>query len=228
MGIDTSGRSGGVALVAPLDSSQPPLRRLLPSAERTARSLLPEIEKLLAEAGTVPAHLAGVVVTSGPGSFTGLRIGVAVAKILAYALKIPLVGLDTLEAMAEGAESLSGSRLWSVLDAQRGDLFVACRRLVEGRPQQLVVPTQVMPLPTFLGQLEPGDVVARVAPMVWEKELPAGLELASPVTADAIAAAAGRLAWPKLLGGETVSPFDLVPQYYRASAAEEKRSLGLA
>ena len=64
-----------------------------------------------------------VCVTTGPGSFTGLRIGVTTAKTFAYAAAAELVGTHTLAVLAAGVEQASG-RLWAILDAQRQELFV--------------------------------------------------------------------------------------------------------
>ncbi|MBR5280529.1 MAG: tRNA (adenosine(37)-N6)-threonylcarbamoyltransferase complex dimerization subunit type 1 TsaB [Clostridia bacterium] len=67
---------------------------------RHSVKLLPAIETLLAECGVAPKNLDLIAVTKGPGSFTGLRIGVVTAKTMAYALHIPLVGVNTLDAIA--------------------------------------------------------------------------------------------------------------------------------
>ncbi len=67
---------------------------------RHSVKLLPAIETLLAECGRAPKDLDLIAVTKGPGSFTGLRIGVVTAKTMAYALHVPLVGVNTLDAIA--------------------------------------------------------------------------------------------------------------------------------
>ncbi len=67
---------------------------------RHSVTLLPAIEQLLADCHTAPKDLDLIAVTNGPGSFTGLRIGVVTAKTMAYALNLPLVGVNTLDAMA--------------------------------------------------------------------------------------------------------------------------------
>lgn len=215
-------------MVAPSEFAVAPRTRCLEPSQRVARYLMPEIERLLAEGGITAAQLAGVAVATGPGSFTGLRIGVTVAKLLAYSLKIPLVQLDTLEIVAESTPLSPGSRVWSVLDAQRGELFVACREVSEDGHLKVVLPTQVFALANFLDRLQTGDVIARQLPMGWEQEIPAGVQLAELVTPDVMATTGGRLAWTRLRRGETTDPFELVPQYHRASAAEEKRALGMA
>lgn len=115
-------------------------------AERDSRSernhsirLLPEVEDLLDEAGLEPNGLAAIAVGRGPGSYTGIRIGVTVAKMMAWSLNKPLYAVSSLEALAYGtvlpeaageagpdsAAAASGSAAWIVplMDARRGKAY---------------------------------------------------------------------------------------------------------
>jgi tRNA threonylcarbamoyladenosine biosynthesis protein TsaB len=89
-----------------------------------SEKLLPTIDTLLEMTGERLATIAAVAVSRGPGSFTGLRIGVAAAKGLAFALKVPLFGIPTLELLAANAPS-GRAAVCAVLDARRGELFAA-------------------------------------------------------------------------------------------------------
>ncbi len=104
--------------------------------ERRTRpqGLLADVDVLLAAAGAVPSDLTAIVVGTGPGSFTGTRIGLSVARGLALALGIPVAGVSTLSALAAGDE-----RAFPVIDAKRGEVFVAGP--VALRPQDVVVPS---------------------------------------------------------------------------------------
>jgi tRNA threonylcarbamoyladenosine biosynthesis protein TsaB len=90
--------------------------------ERTTRpqELLADVDALLAAAHVVPADLTAIVVGTGPGSFTGTRIGLAVARGLALSLDLPVAGVSTLAALAAAADGA-----FPIIDARRGEVFVS-------------------------------------------------------------------------------------------------------
>jgi tRNA threonylcarbamoyladenosine biosynthesis protein TsaB len=91
-----------------------------PLAERVSkpRSVLEDIDRVLREAGVEPDELDALAVGTGPGSFTGVRIGLATARALAFALDLPAAGVSTLDALAAGADGAV-----PVIDAKRGEVF---------------------------------------------------------------------------------------------------------
>ncbi len=91
--------------------------------ERSSAGLLPAIEEVLAEAGATPRDLGGILALRGPGSFTGLRVGLATAYGLHQALGVPATGLSTLAVLAHAAGEQPG-RVAGVVDALRGEWFV--------------------------------------------------------------------------------------------------------
>src|SRR5262245_38771593 len=120
LGIETSTRRGSVALwddrlVLALDHAQP---------NAHAEALLPLVARLFAETGIAKSSIERVAAGTGPGSFTGLRVGIALGEGIALGVGVPLVGVGSLEAMAHAARESKRPRV-AVLDAGRGELFLA-------------------------------------------------------------------------------------------------------
>jgi len=120
LAIDTASPDASVALV----SGSEIFVETLPSERRASEELLPALRRLLEAAGVAIADCDRIAVCAGPGSFTGVRVGLATAWGLSRAAGIPLEAVSTLEAIAETARGES-SRVLAVLDAGRGE--VVCR-----------------------------------------------------------------------------------------------------
>ncbi len=124
------------------------------SGRQHGRDLIPCIQTVLTMAQLEMAEVNVVGVGLGPGSYTGLRVGVTAAKTIAYATGAALVGLDTLEAIARNAPG-KATRIAVIADAQGGDLYVA--EWVRDHPQgplRATLACHVEPMRTWLGRLE--------------------------------------------------------------------------
>ncbi len=101
-----------------------------------ARKLMPSIKLLLEQTGIAPDSLDAVAVSQGPGSYTGLRIGVSTAKGLAFARDIPLIGVDTLNALAKRTKAFAGSSSFVVpmIDARRMEVYC---KVLNGNGEEL-------------------------------------------------------------------------------------------
>ena len=123
-----------------------------------ARQLMLLIEDLFLQAGVKTLDLAAVAVSSGPGSYTGLRIGVSVAKGLAFALDLPLIAVDTLTALAYPAFGLCGENDFVIplLDARRMEVYTS----VFGATGKMIEPSHPLEMDgnLFLKYLEKGKV----------------------------------------------------------------------
>lgn len=197
-------------------------QQTLDTAQRSAQSLAASLDRLLDALSWQPSEVRWVAVASGPGSFTGLRVGVTTAKVFAYAVQADLIAVDTLAAVAEGVPPAT-SPLHVVFDAQRGDVYAAAfRRATVEDPLEQVMPTQILPSETWLASLEEG---ARVAGPMLERladRLPAGVTAVDKHDWIPTAAGVGRLAWARYERDERDDLWSLVPRYLRRSAAEEK------
>jgi tRNA threonylcarbamoyladenosine biosynthesis protein TsaB len=218
LSLETSLRQGSVAaLVSGNHGAELKAELLLPADERSAQTLLPTVKQLIADCHWQPSDIDLVCVTTGPGSFTGLRIGVTAAKSLAFAVGAKLVGVHTLTALAASVENRPG-RLWAILDAQRAELFAACfEGAIVNNPT-----TQIISIHDWLAELRPGDRVIGPPLSRLADRLPADVEAVEKKLWQPQAGVVGRLGYDLLLAGQVTDPVQLVPNYYRKSAAEEK------
>ena len=137
LAIDTSGTTASAALVdthttlAVCSVTQPGLR-LSPGHKTHSETLLPMVENVLQLTGHTAQDVDAFACTCGPGSFTGLRIGAATAKGLAFATGKPLVPVPTLDALAYAVASVAehGALVAPLLDARRGEVYAACYKVV--------------------------------------------------------------------------------------------------
>lgn len=109
---------------------------------------MPAIEELLNKAGVKPAEIDAIAVSEGPGSYTGVRIGVTIAKTLAWTLKKPLVGVSSVEALAANGQ-LSNNVVCALFDARRQHVYAGAYK--EGKP---VVEDAHMSIEALLDQLD--------------------------------------------------------------------------
>ncbi len=127
LGIETSGRTGGVALVKEGEIMG---ETLLSSPRTYSRRLLPSMHWLLGESGAGLQDISLLAVDIGPGSFTGLRIGLATAKGLAFARSLSVIGVSSLDAMVMNLLPRDGySYACPVIDAKKGQVYTAMYRL---------------------------------------------------------------------------------------------------
>ncbi|HEY8210683.1 MAG TPA: tRNA (adenosine(37)-N6)-threonylcarbamoyltransferase complex dimerization subunit type 1 TsaB [Myxococcaceae bacterium] len=191
---------------------------------RKQSEMLPgEIQALLERHGVRVQDLEGIAVGLGPGSFTGLRIGLATAKGLAYAAGVPLAGASSLQALALDAASAGrGPRCLPLAVARQDELYVAAYR-VEGEGAEPAGPEQALPLAEAAAFIR-GHEGAVVGPAVREYReklaslgVPAGRLFDEPSfpTARSICALAR---WEG--AGDLQRLFALEPHYVRASEAE--------
>lgn len=189
LGIETSTTQASVAL---LEGGKVVLERSSARPKQSAERLLPLIAELLGEAGWPRGSLDRLAVSVGPGSFTGLRVGIACAQGLSLGLGVPLIGVGSLRAMARAVpEELRGVRC-AVLDARRAEVFVAA--YATGPRAAEVLPPVALPSASALETLS----VQLMAPVVW---IGSGLALlgatptcTAPGTLEPSAAAVGLLA----------------------------------
>ncbi|MEK7281597.1 MAG: tRNA (adenosine(37)-N6)-threonylcarbamoyltransferase complex dimerization subunit type 1 TsaB [Chloroflexota bacterium] len=176
--------------------------------------LMPAIISLLHQAKTDVASLTGIVVARGPGSFNGIRVGMAVAKGLAFALSVPLIGLSSLESLAF-PHRWQGLPVCALRPAGL-DLAVALFRWRRGRQEELW-PGQLMSTEDLLAKVKARTLFCGEVGAPLKDRLKEALG-AKAVFAPWSAPKSGYLiemAWPQLERGEGDDPFTLQPLYLR-------------
>jgi len=220
LALETSEKTGTVAA---LSDDRVIVERPLNPLQRTAQSLAPGIVECLAAAEWRASDLNLVAVVEGPGSFTGLRVGVTTAKTLAYAADCEVMGVNTLAAIAQRAPS-DVRDVFAVMNAQRQQLFCArFRRNDVGRWDE-VEPTQIVDNQQWLARLQPGDFVTGpgLARGQLSEQLPDGVLLVDQQHWMPTAAVVGQLGYRQHQAGRRDDLWKMTPRYYRKSAAEEK------
>lgn len=223
LGIDSSGMTASVALAA----DDILMAEFTINNKRThSETLLPMIDKMLDTVGVEPSELTAVAIASGPGSFTGLRIGAATAKGLALALDIPVVAVPTLEGLAY---NLAGDKrlIVSVMDARRNEVYAGAYN-VKLKDSETVIQETALPVNELLDKLEElgrevifvGDGISVVKNALSERELRVPFSFA-PVHSErqrgASIALLGKLYFE---AGRGMVSDDFAPEYLRKSQAE--------
>ncbi|MDA8443196.1 MAG: tRNA (adenosine(37)-N6)-threonylcarbamoyltransferase complex dimerization subunit type 1 TsaB [Peptococcaceae bacterium] len=129
LSIDTASKVTGLALN---DNTTLVAESFLHTGKNHSERLMPMVLQILANAGVDFSDLGAVAVTSGPGSFTGLRIGMATAKGIAQVKRIPILGINTLDALAQGGLGFNGVVV-PILDARKDEVYTASYRAENGK-----------------------------------------------------------------------------------------------
>lgn len=218
LAIESSGTSGSVAL---LENAQVLVSQPLAPHQRSAQALAPAVQEALAETGWQSTDIELVAVTRGPGSFTGLRIGVTTAKTFAYAVNAALIGVNTLEVIAR--QTPPEHRLMQVvMDAQREELFTASYTRNEAGQLQEKLPTQLVGNEAWLTALQSGDVATGPGLKRLIDRIPPGVIVIDREHWIPTAAFVGQLGFEQFTAGRRDDPFQFVPDYFRRTAAEEQ------
>jgi tRNA threonylcarbamoyladenosine biosynthesis protein TsaB len=217
LAIDTSGKQGSIALSRagePTAEGDFEMIEIAPLVGGTfSAQLVPQISELLARNGFMKTAIGAFAVASGPGSFTGLRIGLAAVKALAEVLEKPIAAVSLLEvcAVTSGAQG----KIMAALDAGRGDVYVGEYEISETPAQ--APREQILTRSEFLAHAQ-GWMVVTPDTVLAEVASAAGLSVLTlpPISADAVA----RLGWRKIQSGEVVTPEQLEANYIRRTDAE--------
>jgi tRNA threonylcarbamoyladenosine biosynthesis protein TsaB len=217
LAIDTSGKQGSIALARagePTAEGDFEVIEIAPLVGGTfSAQLIPQIAELLSSNGFMKTAIGAFAVVSGPGSFTGLRIGLAAVKALAEGLSKPIAAVSLLEVcvLASGAQG----KVMSALDAGRSEVYVGEYEIPAraGQPPR----ESLLSRNEFLAQAK-GWTVVTPDSVLAEAARAVGLRVSvlDPISAADVA----RLGWRKIQSGETVGHEQLEANYIRRTDAE--------
>ena len=230
LAIETSTLTGSIALVeAPLgkDGSREREKILgettLSTPETHSARLMPSIDRLLRETSLTIHQVQGIALGLGPGSFTGLRIAVSTAKGLAYSLKVPVVGVPTLDALAYNLPYAS-TLVCPVLDARKKEIYAALFR-GNGEGQLEKISDDWVLSPEDLCSRIPEKTVflgngIEVYGVLLKEKLGSRAAFAPPELSLPRAVNVVRLSLSGFKEGRTLKVFSFTPIYVRRSEAE--------
>src|ERR1039458_5134032 len=218
LAVDTSGKQGSIALArcgAGENCARVEIEivEVVPLSGGTfSAQLVPQIAALLEKHGYSKSDLGGFAVASGPGSFTGLRVGLAAIKALAEVLHKPIAAVSLLEAVA--SSGAARGRVLAALDAGRGDVYAGDYELapkLQMHSERLLSREEFVAEATGKAVVTPDATLAEIA-----RAAGISVERIECPNSGVIA----RLGWEHLRRGETVSPEELEANYIRHSDAE--------
>jgi len=214
LAVDTSGKQGSIALARGLNNGKCEVIEVVPLAGGTfSAELVPQVATLLSKHGFRKEDIDAFAVASGPGSFTGLRVGLAAIKGLAEILGKPIAPVSMLEVVAI-AGGMQG-RVLAVLDAGRREVYAGEYQVAADRAR--MIDERLITLEALATSVD-GLTLVTPEKSIAETLAAKGISVVEvPVQqGDAIA----NLGWKKVLAGETISPEALEANYIRRTDAE--------
>ncbi len=227
LAIDTSTAMAGIAV---LDENELLAQYMLKDAKTHSQKLLPMLQELLDSLNMTSSDIDVFAAVTGPGSFTGLRIGVTTIKSLAYAAKKPTVGIPSLDALVNAAAIREDAIVCPIMDARNNQVYAALYKFKNGLMTNLSgymgvhiteLVKQVEEKYKDMSVIFTGDGVVHHKDFL-KIELKERCAFMPDFMLQQMAASAAQLALSLALRGETVGSMELVPFYLRPSQAERE------
>jgi len=222
LAVETSGRLGSVALA---HGDKLLAESHFSGQMRHSAEIFPAITDLLCKFNKKPDQIEQVYISLGPGSFTGLRIAVTIAKTIALANQAKIVAVDTLDCIAANVLSKSdesdrsdwSDRLAVILDAKRGQFFIAVYEKTQDAIWKKVLPDCLMTAEEFLAQFTDKPIMLTGEGLVFYKDkfTHKNIRVLDEKFWNPSAANVHRLGWHKAQNGEFADPLTLTPNYIR-------------
>ena len=219
LAVETSGREGGIALTD--EGTTVASRSMSKGGPRHAQALVQDVADALRDANRQPAEIDVIAVSIGPGSFTGLRVGVVFAKTWCYAAGSRLVTVDTLAAAAAQVPQ-DVERVFAIADAQRGDLYVGDYHRGNQGELSRIGEISVVNAEQFAAERSAGEFVTGPGLERYDELFGPPCRVADSSQRHPTAETVARLGAKLADAGDFADFWALEPFYIRKSAAEEK------
>ncbi|MES0349390.1 MAG: tRNA (adenosine(37)-N6)-threonylcarbamoyltransferase complex dimerization subunit type 1 TsaB [Desulfobacteria bacterium] len=226
LAVDTSTPSGSIAL---LEGDTLLAEVAVTSTQTHAQRLMPAIDATLDMAGLTIAECDGFAVTTGPGSFTGLRIGISTVKGLGFATKKPIAAVSTLDALTYQFPSFP-NLVCPVLDARKGQIYTALYACIGHMKWKTVIEDCAVEPREWLKQIQHLCLFVGDGATVYQeliREILGNLAQFAPSYLNRVrASVVAHIGMKQIIDGETADIESLVPHYVRKSDAEIKLEKG--
>lgn len=223
LGIDTSTMAANVAV---LEDDKLICEYTINTKKTHSQKLMPMIENMLKISDIDIKDIDAIGICVGPGSFTGLRIGMATAKAMSHVNNIPLIGVNSLEILGSNIE-LSNKKICAILDAQRNQVYT-CKYIFEDNKSKSLEEITIKPIDDLLEELQATNeewVIVGEAVYKYKEKIEAisNITIASPANHITKASSLCDLAKDKLEQNIDIhNCYDINPMYIRKSQAEEQ------
>ncbi|MCK4390789.1 MAG: tRNA (adenosine(37)-N6)-threonylcarbamoyltransferase complex dimerization subunit type 1 TsaB [Desulfobacterales bacterium] len=226
LGVDTSGQTGGVAI---LERNTVLAEVAVTSAQTHAKRIMLTVDTTLGMAGLTIADCDAFAVTTGPGSFTGLRIGISTVKGLAFATNKPVTGVSTLDALAYQFPLFS-HLICPVLDARKGQIYTALYEYASSMKWERLIGDCAAEPRQWLKQIQRPCLFVGDGAFVYGELIRETLRslacFAPPYLNTVRASVVASIGMKQILNGQVADVGRLVPHYIRKSDAEIKLGRG--
>lgn len=223
LGIDTSTMAANVAV---LEDDKLICEYTINTKKTHSQKLMPMIENMLKLSDLEIKDMDAIGICVGPGSFTGLRIGMATAKAMAHVNNIPLIGVDSLEILGANMD-LCNRKICSILDAQRNQVYMN-KYALENNKIKSLEEISIKPIDDLLEEIASSDeqwVLVGEAVYKYKEKINQIENITIPSPANNITKASSLcvIARDKMLANEDIhNCYDINPMYIRKSQAEEQ------
>ncbi len=234
LAIETSGRTGSVAIAI---GEQMLSEAHFSGPMRHSVEIFPAIRNLLVRFGRKPKEIEHIYISVGPGSFTGLRIAVALAKSMNLANAAKIIAVDTLDVIAANAtdyikeEKVKDlSEIATILDAKRGQFFIAAYEYEQGQLKKTMADCLMMAgefIENCCGRSRPVWLLGEGLVYYKDRFKADGIRFLDDKYWNPRAKKVYKLGWEKALAGQFVDPLTLQPTYLRGPDIKEKSELSV-